>query len=273
MKTKTTLYLASIAILCYVGIGCSNAPKYDSGFYTWESGVTTLDIDSFVYVLNEKKSADSKTSDFYSLYVFSEQEEKVFDDFISSKGSNLLQASGGILGIMNVELTGDEAKIWLDNSSNNIAIYRRQLGTQIRKIGEAFGGGIVFDVSAGGLHGLIAETIDQGECAWYEASYIVENGQHSEAGKAFTDWRLPNLEELNKLWNQEAIVGSFAESMYWSSSMDNEYYPRTLGLAGEPYEERKACAQIFSKNHPDVNGMQGVNDKEENCKVRAVRDF
>ena len=87
-------------------------------------------------------------------------------------------------------------------------------------IGERFGGGIVFYVSEDGLHGLIAETVDQGCCHWIDAHLLAQNGEHSEAGKAFTDWRLPTTEELLKLWRQREIVGGFGKYIYWISRGD-----------------------------------------------------
>ena len=85
-------------------------------------------------------------------------------------------------------------------------------------IGEKFGGGIVFQVSTNGLHGLISETIDQGSCTGDNAAKIAKNGIHSMAGKAFNDWRLPTKEELNKLYLKKKIIGGFMDWDYWSSS-------------------------------------------------------
>ena len=92
------------------------------------------------------------------------------------------------------------------------------------KIGEKFGGGIVYDVSADGLHGLVAETIDQGQGNWVQAKDIAKNGKHSDAGKAFTDWYLPSKIELNKLFLQRNTVGGFSEDFYWSSSQEHNFY-------------------------------------------------
>jgi len=86
------------------------------------------------------------------------------------------------------------------------------------KIGDKFGGGIVFWVDKKGVHGLIAETIDQGKGNWKQAKEIAKSGKHSDAGKAFTDWYLPSKDELNKLFVQRNIVGGFTTNIYWSST-------------------------------------------------------
>ena len=46
-------------------------------------------------------------------------------------------------------------------------------------IGEKWGGGIVFIVVADGLHGLIAETKDQGDCAWKETTNLINKKSKS----------------------------------------------------------------------------------------------
>ena len=119
-------------------------------------------------------------------------------------------------------------------------------------IGEKFGGGIVFDVSADSLHGLIAETIDQGRGNWEQAKEIAKSGKHSAAGKAFTDWYLPSKDELNKLYLQRKIVGGFTSNYYWSSS---------------EFDNLHAWNQYFG------NGKQNYHGKNLTLLVRAVRAF
>jgi hypothetical protein len=120
-------------------------------------------------------------------------------------------------------------------------------------IGEKFNGGFVFDVSADSLHGLIAETQDQGSSSWVDAKKLIETkANHSKAGQAFNDWRLPTKDELNKLYLQRTIIGSFTSNHYWSST--------EIGSGG-------AWSQYFS------SGIQGNSAKSAKYYVRAVRAF
>jgi len=120
-------------------------------------------------------------------------------------------------------------------------------------IGEKFGGGIVFSISPDGLHGLIAKTQDQGMCSWNEAPDLIANiANNSAAGKAFTKWRLPEKDELDKLFDQREIVGGFTSNRYWSSTENGR---------------ERAWNLIFS------SGDLAANGKTFTMHVRAVRKF
>jgi len=122
-------------------------------------------------------------------------------------------------------------------------------------VSESYGGGMVFWVTTDGLHGLIAETIDQSTSSnWYNAQdNISTNSTHSTAGQLYTDWRLPTRNELNLLYLQRITVGGFASAFYWSSS-----------------EEVSTSAW----NQDFGNGFQNYDDKDYPfCPVRAVRAF
>jgi hypothetical protein len=120
-------------------------------------------------------------------------------------------------------------------------------------VGDSYGGGIVFWVTTDGLHGLIAETIDQGNSTWFNAQNIISiNSTHSTAGRLYTDWRLPTRNELILLFSQRTTVGGFASAYYWSSSESGS---------------STAWAQDFD------NGSQYGSNKNATHYVWAVRAF
>jgi len=128
-------------------------------------------------------------------------------------------------------------------------------GTISHTIGESYGGGIVFYVTTDGLHGLIAETINQSSptCTWYNAQDVISNPDyHSTEGKKFTDWRLPTKYELNLLYLQKSVVGGFEYVFYLSST---------------EYDYRDAWLQYFR------NGSQFNTSKSDTLYVRAIRAF
>jgi hypothetical protein len=99
-------------------------------------------------------------------------------------------------------------------------------------IGEKFGGGIVFSVTSHGLHGLIAETIDQSnDCKWKDVPGVIDDPKnHSTDGKEFTDWRVPTNTELDKLYEAKDIVGGFVNGLYWASARNKgSVYYRCFG--------------------------------------------
>ena len=147
-------------------------------------------------------------------------------------------------------------------------------------------GGIVFQVTNGGLNGLEAASVDQTTEQWCSISTDIPNvdnigfaafpdshsgadntglieivcGPNSAAGVAAnyvwpngqTDGFLPNKEELNLLFNQRDVVGGFANDVYWSSSEN---------------DANNAWLQNF------INGEQGFVIKNAAFRVRAVRAF
>ncbi len=131
----------------------------------------------------------------------------------------------------------------------------------VHYIGESYGGGIVFFVFDGGLHGLISSTSDQfgsPGVRWYGGSNINTRARADGvgAGKSNTligianqatvdisvgafaasvcneysvsvngvtygDWYLPSKSELNLLFGQQGVVGGFSGN-YWSSTEANQ---------------------------------------------------
>ena len=117
------------------------------------------------------------------------------------------------------------------------------------RIGQHYGGGIIFFIDPSGQHGLIADTGDLTRVKWYNPLNEIHpqtGATHTEYGwglrntlkiistegdsglyaarecamstrGGYTDWFLPTKEELNDLYLQKNVVGGF-EGHYWSSS-------------------------------------------------------
>jgi hypothetical protein len=160
------------------------------------------------------------------------------------------------------------------------------INDSVHKIGDSYGGGIVFYVYDNGRHGLIAATTDQntGLVGWTTATYtntvsnaardgikggqdnteriIIQAGAGTYAaqlcanynGGNFGDWYLPSKYELNLLYLQQNIVGGFASNFYWCSTEQGATY---------------AYVQMFS------TGSQNYTNKTSSggCYVRAIRAF
>jgi hypothetical protein len=131
------------------------------------------------------------------------------------------------------------------------------------KIGDKARGGIVFHVTDGGKHGLVAEASDvpvMGGVMIFAAA--VQACSQSTAGGQ-SDWYLPNSQELYKLYEQKNVVGGFKTSgrdHYWNSS-------RMTG------QDHKLYWQQFG------NGQTGWADTEDNgpsrplFNARCIRKF
>ena len=157
------------------------------------------------------------------------------------------------------------------------------INDSIYKIGDTYGGGIVFYVYDNGRHGLIAATTDQSIGGFWTTisnqgttcnavrdgvkggqinteRIISQAGGGSYAaqlcanykGGNFADWYLPSLYELNLLYMQKSVVGGFTVNYYWTSS--EAAYDGALG-------------QSFN------NGSQDILSKTYNGYVRAIRSF
>lgn len=85
-------------------------------------------------------------------------------------------------------------------------------------IGAKYGGGIVFYWNdKTGKHGLIAAESDLGEFKWQQAMDTCKKVQLN----GYSDWRLPNKDELGALYVNANVIGGFEQTRYWSSTEVN----------------------------------------------------
>lgn len=124
------------------------------------------------------------------------------------------------------------------------------------KVGESYGGGVVFYVDGTGQHGLIAAKADmtghsfqkeEGIFNWYGARDVANNFV-----EGFSDWFLPNRVQLHQLYTNRGVVAGFTDTVYWSASEG---------------DAESAWAENFA------SGEQLVGPKSNGSHVRAVRAF
>jgi hypothetical protein len=91
----------------------------------------------------------------------------------------------------------------LSGTSLNIPTPSSSSGTA-HTVGESYGGGIIFYITTGGFHGLIADTYENGNASNEEALDFVTNPNYHNStysGNLYTDWRVPTYYELTLLYN------------------------------------------------------------------------
>jgi hypothetical protein len=174
-------------------------------------------------------------------------------------------------------------------SVDSVIFYQSQSQSKTLTIGQSYQGGIIAYIlqpgdpgySSSVQHGLIAAPSDQSTgIQWYNGSYIttgatrtaigtgmantnaiiVAQGTGSYAasickaynGGGYSDWYLPSLNELNKLFLKKNKIGGFSNYFYWSSTEIGNY---------------DAWGQYF------YDGSQNINNKLYAGSVRAVRAF
>ncbi|NTV92051.1 MAG: DUF1566 domain-containing protein [Chlorobiaceae bacterium] len=90
------------------------------------------------------------------------------------------------------------------------------------KIGDTYNGGVVFYIDATGQHGLVAAPanitdLSSGQEKKFFAWYVAKNAANTFVG-GYSDWVLPNKEQLNQLYIHRTAVGGMLDTYYWSSS-------------------------------------------------------
>ena len=124
------------------------------------------------------------------------------------------------------------------------------------QIGDSYGGGVVLYVDGTGQHGLIAAKTDvtlnisgkeKGFFNWYGARVAA-----NAFVEGYSDWFLPNKDQLNLLYLNENAVGDFVDKFYWSST---------------ERDVSNAWRQFFG------DGYQHDYTKSQGYRARAVRAF
>jgi hypothetical protein len=115
-------------------------------------------------------------------------------------------------------------------------------------------GGYVFYVTPDGKHGLVAETHEYQDSYYNAPNSLMNPSNHSTAGQNFLDWRLPQLYELNLMYNIKATLGMTTYE-YWSGTSHTYAYGST------------AFYKQFN------NGVQYDVGKDQSKYIRAVRSF
>jgi hypothetical protein len=124
------------------------------------------------------------------------------------------------------------------------------------KIGDNYGGGVVFYIDGTGQHGLIAAKSDAMSHSYAKMEGFFTWHNAEEAANTFVegycDWFLPNKAQLNQLYLHRSAVGGFSDTIYWSSSEG---------------DADNAWGQNFN------SGDQLIGKKTNGSHVRAVRAF
>ena len=157
--------------------------------------------------------------------------------------------------------------------------------TLILKIGQHYGGGIIFYIDSTGQHGLIADTIDLPKSTWWNqvhtatgaTSRAIGSGKkntkkiisvYGDSGRyaarlcwkytenGYSDWFLPSKDELNELHKQRKVVGGLHSDWYWSSTE-------------APSKDNLAWMQHFETSFV----VQYTEPKSSKYYARAIRAF
>jgi len=114
----------------------------------------------------------------------------------------------------------------LSGTTLNIPTPSSSSGTA-HTVGESYGGGIIFYITTGGFHGLIADTYENGNASNEEALDFVTNPNYHNStysGNLYTDWRVPTYYELTLLYaaratnNLNLTTGTYISCTYTAYS-------------------------------------------------------
>ena len=124
------------------------------------------------------------------------------------------------------------------------------------QLGESYGGGVVVYVDASGQHGLVAAKADiTGHSFQKEEGFFNWYGAKDAANafvEGYSDWFLPNKEQLHQLYLNRSFLVGIGNTVYWSTSEG---------------DEESAWAENFA------TGERLVGNKKNGSRVRAIRFF
>lgn len=86
-------------------------------------------------------------------------------------------------------------------------------GSSVKKIGDSYLGGVIAYINPDGKSGIVAakHNLDLNT----QGGAIKACGELKEGG--YSDWFLPSIEDLNKIYENRSKVGGFDAKDYWSS--------------------------------------------------------
>lgn len=137
-------------------------------------------------------------------------------------------------------------------------------------IGDSYGGGIVFYLTPNGKHGLIAAKQDQyleaSESQWFRANWQTNHPDfHDDEGKKYKDWRLPDIRELEIMYEQKNVIGGFVDDV----TDENAPLPSSWYMS----DSESYYKQIYCKNFATGTVWNDFSKGETLIRIRAVRTF
>lgn len=139
-------------------------------------------------------------------------------------------------------------------------------------IGDNYGGGIVFYVTPDGKSALIAANQDQEHYSdppvsmdsvkFYGREWYARAPEyHDDEGKNYTDWRVPDLKELQLMYEQRDMIGGFTDDI-----ADESIFPGSWYLSNTGYYSRDIYAMNFATTFVTKTAK-----KDAIMRLRAVR--